>query len=278
MSEQSGESLSALMDGELGEFEMRRLLQRMEDEPELGLTWQRYHVARSALLSEKVSSPSLDISASVQKMLESEPVHQVDQSPTADASDASGSFWKPFASMAVAASVTAVVIFGAQTYQTQPTSHETPLADARPTFTLPSAPVREGIVRAQYGEGRSLSEQIQEPDIIRLPEGMDRYIEQHQQMLTPKEPQWSASWLPEGYVPMRRNVIPHAELLVYSNGRNAFTVCIEDIDHQSAPPGVSQTDNVVAVGKRVGNHFVTVVGDVPLMIAERIATSVRPVE
>lgn len=278
MSEQSGESLSALMDGELGEFEMRRLLQRMEDEPELGLTWQRYHVARSGLLAEKVSSPSMDISGAVLKLLESEPAHQVKDNHLADSGDASSSFWKPFASMAVAASVTAAVIFGAQTYQTDTVPQTAHLADARPTFTLPSAPVADGIVRAQYGEGRTLSEQIQEPDIIRLPQGMDRYIEQHQQMLAPKEPQWSAGWLPEGYVPMRRNVIPHAELLVYSNGRNAFTVCIEDIDHQSAPPGVSQTDNVVAVGKRVGDHFVTVVGDVPLMIAERIATSVHPVE
>ncbi|MFW1678439.1 MucB/RseB C-terminal domain-containing protein [Pontibacter sp. JAM-7] len=273
MSEQSSEKLSALMDGELGEFEVRRLMQCIESEPELGRTWQRYHVARSALLSEKVSSPAMDISTAVMQAVTDEETYK---QSTRNATEASGSFWKPFASMAVAASVTAMVILGAQTYQSTPET--TPLADARPAFNLPAAPVSQGIVRAQYGQGRTLAEQIQEPDIIRLPQGMDRYIEQHQQMLTPKEPQWNAGWLPEGFLPMRRNVIPHAELLVYSNGRNAFTVCIEDIDHQSSPPGVSQTDNVVAVGKRVGDHFVTVVGDVPLMIAERIAASVHPAE
>lgn len=46
--------------------------------------------------------------------------------------------------------------------------------------------------------------------------------------------------------------------------------------HQSLPEGVAQADGYIAVGKRRGDHFVTVVGDVPLMIAERIASAVQP--
>ena len=43
------QALSALMDGELGEFELRRLLARVAVSPELQRTWERYNLARAAL-------------------------------------------------------------------------------------------------------------------------------------------------------------------------------------------------------------------------------------
>ena len=93
-------------------------------------------------------------------------------------------------------------------------------------------------------------------------------------MLKKQKANWQASWLPEGFSGLRRDVMPHAEVQIFSNGRNTFSVCVEKYGDQAVAEGVAQSGNMVAVGKRLGDQFVTVVGDVPLMIAERIASSV----
>jgi negative regulator of sigma E activity len=48
------ESLSALMDNESNELELRRLLKEMPDHPEISQTWDRYNLTRSLLHKEAV--------------------------------------------------------------------------------------------------------------------------------------------------------------------------------------------------------------------------------
>ena len=52
MSEQLKESLSAVMDGEADEFEIRRVLNETADDPELRGVWERYHLVRSVMRGE----------------------------------------------------------------------------------------------------------------------------------------------------------------------------------------------------------------------------------
>ena len=52
MSEQLRESLSAAMDGEAGEFELKRVLNELSANEELRGTWERYHLVRSLLRRE----------------------------------------------------------------------------------------------------------------------------------------------------------------------------------------------------------------------------------
>lgn len=71
--------LSALMDGEVGEFELRRILALVEQEPGLRDKWARYQLAASALrgeagdrrvdLSERIASALADAPAPRQRML-----------------------------------------------------------------------------------------------------------------------------------------------------------------------------------------------------------------
>lgn len=277
MADRSNESVSALMDGEVADFELRRVLERVENEPDLVDAWQRYHTVRSVLRNEEVSDPQVDISSQIMSVLDSEP--DFDLSSEADkpvehkSTESKFQFWKPLASMAAAASVTAMVILGVQNV-----SQEAPVevADLRPSYTLPAGTVSNDIVRAQFGERSSLGEHGTQPEIIRMSQGVERYIEQHQHMLTDKKSSWQAAWLPEGFNGVKREVMAHAEVQVFSNGRNSFSVCVEDYGRQSVPEGVAQSGDMVAVGKRIDEQFVTVVGDVPLMIAERIASSVVP--
>jgi negative regulator of sigma E activity len=52
------EALSALLDGELSDFELRRLLTRLDENPELLKRWERYNLAGSALQPELIRRPN----------------------------------------------------------------------------------------------------------------------------------------------------------------------------------------------------------------------------
>lgn len=98
------ETLSALLDGELNEFELRRLLRQVEKQPELLDTWQRLSLGRSALQGEPFRRASADFSERVAQAVS-------EQAPLKSA----GSVWLQSAGkLAVAASVTAAVFLGMQ--------------------------------------------------------------------------------------------------------------------------------------------------------------------
>lgn len=59
------ESLSALVDGQVSELELQRLLKAMEQGTDLKATWGRYQVASSALKGEPVSFASIDFASRV---------------------------------------------------------------------------------------------------------------------------------------------------------------------------------------------------------------------
>lgn len=275
------ESISALLDGEVSDFELRRTLEQAGQDPLLGRQWSRYHVARSALKREPQAGLEVDISARVMAALEGEPVYHPSADQEAEHKGQMSSarvfkpvsrWWRSVSSMAVAASVTAVVILGAGSVgDTGDTS--------RPAYVLPGATASADLMRTQLGN-RSVSSTpmgYDSADVIRLSDGLKRYIDQHQHLLsTQKVPQWTTRWLPEGYSIVRHELLPHGEVMVFANARDAFSVSVEEMGHQSMPEGVAQADGYIAVGKRRGDHFVTVVGDVPLMIADRIASAVQP--
>jgi hypothetical protein len=150
---------------------------------------------------------------------------------------------------------------------------------ARPTYVLPGATASADLMRTQLGN-RSVSPPTSShygsADVIRLSDGLKRHIDHHQHLLsTRKKPQWTTRWLPEGYSIVRHELLPHGEVMLFANARDALSVSVEEIGHQSMPEGVVQADGYIAVGKRRGDHFVTVVGDLPLMIADRIAGAVQ---
>lgn len=55
MSEKLKESLSAVIDGEADEFELRRVLDEMNRDEVLALSWERYHVIGSVLRGERTA-------------------------------------------------------------------------------------------------------------------------------------------------------------------------------------------------------------------------------
>lgn len=100
------ESLSAVMDNQADELELRRVL-GASDDPALRATWSRYQVAR-AVMHKELLEPRLDIAAAVSAALAD------DAAPVAP--QAQRGPWRTVGRLAVAASVTVAVLAGVRLY------------------------------------------------------------------------------------------------------------------------------------------------------------------
>ncbi len=109
MNEAIEESLSALLDGEADELETMRVLRALETDPELREKWRRYHMMVTLLRGEQKVSSRLDIGRKVTLSLAGESVAQRNRSE-----QKTRPWSKSVAILAVAASTTFIVVFGAQ--------------------------------------------------------------------------------------------------------------------------------------------------------------------
>lgn len=132
MSNQSlQESLSALMDNEADELEIRRVLQASETDPVLRSTWGRYQMARAVMHKEPWQS-NIDLSAGIAAAIADEPV------PSAAEPKASR-LWQNLSRVAVAASVTLAVLVGVNMFNQDGAPADTGMVADR--SATPAAPV-----------------------------------------------------------------------------------------------------------------------------------------
>ena len=114
--EMNGELLSALVDGELHGVEYGHAVDAIHLRPELKQRWKRYHIAADAL--KKGLPPALlkpDFSARVMQAIEAEPTVLAPRHFSYKVNPVT----KQLAGLAIAASVTAVAVLGAQTWRVQ---------------------------------------------------------------------------------------------------------------------------------------------------------------
>lgn len=116
MNDRMKESLSALVDGETDELEVRRILNQVEQNNELRESWQRYQMIGSLMRDEPVAAT--DLSRGIMQAIDGEPMDEVpalndsqnlNQKPAVPQAKR-GINW--MASAAVAASVTVAVLLG----------------------------------------------------------------------------------------------------------------------------------------------------------------------
>ncbi len=124
--QQLNESLSALMDGEASELELRRILK--SDADDVNDRWHRYQLASAALRSDVNLEKPVDLSFSISEAIADEPTYSSKKK-------AKTSVWSNLGRFAVAASVAGAVVVGVQF---APTGPATNIAS---TPTTPSAPV-----------------------------------------------------------------------------------------------------------------------------------------
>jgi len=144
------ESLSAVMDNEADELELRRVLAADGDEA-MRETWSRYQIARAAMHRELIE-PRLDIASAVSAALADEPA------PVASKPVRSG--WHSLGRLAVAASVTVAVLAGVRLYnQSEVTGPQLAQQAPQPTIAVPQTNQGPAVL-AGYSEGAA-SEQAQ---------------------------------------------------------------------------------------------------------------------
>ena len=138
----------------------------------------------------------------------------------------------------------------------------------------------------------SLNEEIPEEQLV---VGIEGDVLVHYPLVSSADPveptasAWKLAWIPTGFrmsiQGIRRNgsESPAADTLTYSDGMSAFSVFVESIDtdpEDIVGEATTQKGATVAVGRVVSvrdhKHLVTVVGEVPLTTAKRLAASVVP--
>ena len=96
--EREYETLSAMMDGEADELELRRVLDATSSDPALREKWRRQQMVRQLLQNRRISQPTIEVSSAVTEVL----------------TGRKSAIRNPLWSMAVAASVTMAVVLGGQ--------------------------------------------------------------------------------------------------------------------------------------------------------------------
>jgi len=169
------ESLSAVMDNEADELELRRVLAASDDQ-EVRATWSRYQIAR-AVMHKELIEPRLDISAAVSAAIADEAVPSVPAR--------AGVAWRNLGRLAVAASVTVAVLAGVRLYnQNDVAAPQLAQEAAPPAISVPQA-TQGPAVLAGYSEGQA--EVQAQPAAEAAPidrwheERMPSYVRQHAQ-------------------------------------------------------------------------------------------------
>ena len=184
------ESLSALLDDETTELELRRILAAGEEVP-LRATWARYQVVR-AVMHKELIEPRLDLAAAVSAALASEP---------ALALKPAVSRWHSAGRFAVAASVTLAVLAGVRLYnQDQITGMQMAQQDQS---TLFNTPVIQGpAVLASYSSGSMAAPSQSKP--AQLMGG--QWYEQHVPGYLRQHARQASFAAPDGALPFARSV------------------------------------------------------------------------
>ena len=110
MTDNLRESISALMDDEATELEVHRLLSNNESDGEVRNTWKRYQLASFAMKGQLPKHIDIDISQRVAEAIAEESF--VPEAIPAASSSGWRRVIRPVTSMAVAASVAFLVVFG----------------------------------------------------------------------------------------------------------------------------------------------------------------------
>ena len=143
------ESLSALLDNEADDLEIRRLLKNSLENKELEQTWRRFNLVSSMLHHEDVAPVSAAASQRIFDAIDAEDAYSADsQAPVIKSV---GTLWKGFGRMAIAASVALAAFITFQSFldtsvgtapvavQSAPAAESMQLADTNRTVEFDEA-------------------------------------------------------------------------------------------------------------------------------------------
>ena len=164
------ESLSALMDGEASDLEVRRVLK--SEDAELDQRWQRYQLVSAAMRKESDSGFGLvDLSTSISEVIANEPVFSSSvefdgelQAEKITTKDKVVGLWSNIGRFAVAASVAGAVVVGVQ-FSPNDVSNTVATSTATPVAPVSGQPIF-GVDTTVRAVGTQSQLQQQTPIII----------------------------------------------------------------------------------------------------------------
>lgn len=265
------ESLSAVMDDVALPLELQRVLKACESDEQIRLQWARYQLASAALKREaSIACLSLDFSDRVRQAVAAEPGYA--QQPDSQASNISyfDRFWQPIAGLAVAASVTMVMVLGAQRIGVSAVPQVIPSQQG----IVLLEPRNSNNSIALFSTGAASASVDNVNDIIRLPAPIEA--------ANAADATWSAANLPTGFVLTQRSLDTSnqvaREVLTYSDGTDNFTLYVEALNGRTIPEGHTFAGSNLVLGQTIthnGNSmFITLVGQLSLAQGEQVASSV----
>jgi hypothetical protein len=260
------ESLSALMDSEATEFELRRALKHYDENSEDAQVWRRYHLARTLMREQSIDSTqnidsTVDISSRVMASISEEQSTQSEET--------NSSSWSAVGSMAVAASLTLAVMIGLNS-----TNLGEPSALASNGY-LERNQGSSDLMRTSLASGVEASQDSRPTlEVIRLSEGLRGQIDEHIALLNSAATDWQVNWLPDGFAEVSERVVGDSQSKLFKKGSQVLSVVIKPADSVSASEGALSAQGLVAVGRLVDDRFVSVVGDLSLTDADKVAASV----
>ena len=90
------------------------------------------------------------------------------------------------------------------------------------------------------------------------------------------KPRWRVAWLPNGFKPVP---VSGSDRFHFTDGLATFSVFVEPVGKSAVPDSSTRVGGTVVITRRLKQREgqITVVGEVPYSIAERVAESVEPV-
>lgn len=182
MNEDKLEKLSALMDGELIGRDRDSIIEKIEAESETRGNWERYHIIGDTMRSTMPRAVDPDLVTRLNLMLENEPTILA---PKPRRKLFKKDYVKPLAGLAIAASVTAVAIFGLQMSNQQTPGLESVDGELPQVAIIDieqaAVPVLEAATEPALVNATSVRTVKYEPANTLQPQQLNRYIMNHNQ-------------------------------------------------------------------------------------------------
>lgn len=264
------ESLSALMDGESSELELRRTLKQAAQDAEMSDTWRRYHLAQAIVKGQRFESSidtRIDISAAVMAAIEDQ---EQNDGQTIEAGRVG--WMHGAASVAVAASVTIAVLLGVQNFgASSSATHELQQAGV-----IERTNFNESLLPTSIGGKAASADAAPAIEVIRLSEEMRGAIQGYKQTVTTVlNTDWQPGWLPQGYTNAGVQLSDQGLTRLYSRDGTLLTLSVQPLTDNSPAPGSYSDQGVTALGRIVDQKFVSLVGPLSLDDADRVIGSLE---
>ncbi|MGQ9425884.1 MucB/RseB C-terminal domain-containing protein [Gilvimarinus sp. F26214L] len=141
--------------------------------------------------------------------------------------------------------------------------------------------VMERIQFVQLNVGGNIEQEELRPDSAQARQAAHDFIECESTDPESAPPDWSAGWLPSGFVYAGQRQLDNGDhMLTYTDGLATFSIFISPANSRPAIQGRAQIGATVAyVNQRVWSqqpHSVTVVGEVPFATAQQVVAGLEP--